>query len=67
VLLGGLIASQFTELVSFFLPVKMPDIALALMQGQPLPTIAVSQLVTTGVWSLLFIVIALWRFSHEEF
>lgn len=67
VLLGGLIASQFTELVSFFLPVKMPDIALALMQGQPLPMIAVSQLVTTGVWSVLFTIVALWRFGREEF
>lgn len=67
VLLGGLIASKFTPLVSFFLPVTMPDVALALMQGQPLPVIAISQLVTAGVWSLLFTIVALWRFSHEEF
>jgi ABC-2 type transport system permease protein len=67
VLLGGLIASQFTPLVSYFLPVKMPDIALALMQGQPLPVIAISQLVTAGVWSVLFTIVALWRFNHEEF
>lgn len=67
VLLGGLIASKFTPLVSFFLPVTMPDVALELMQGQPLPVIAISQLVTAGVWSLLFTIVALWRFSHEEF
>ena len=67
VLLGGLISSQFTPLTSYFLPVKMPDIALGVMQGQPLPMIAVSQLVTTGVWSLLFTILALWRFSREEF
>jgi ABC-2 type transport system permease protein len=67
VLLGGLIASQFTPLVSYFLPVKMPDIALGLMQGQPLPGIAVSQLVTAGVWSILFTIMALWRFSRDEF
>jgi ABC-2 type transport system permease protein len=67
VLLGGLIASQFTSLVSYFLPVKMPDIALAMMQGILLPGIAISQLVTTGAWSLLFTIVALWRFGREEF
>ena len=67
VLMGGLIASQFTPLVSYFLPVKMPDIAVGVMQGQPLPTIAISQLVTTAVWSILFTIVALWRFGREEF
>jgi ABC-2 type transport system permease protein len=67
VLLGGLIASQFTPLVSYFLPVKMPDIALGLMQGQPLPGIAIAQLVTTAAWSLLFTLVALLRFGREEF
>ena len=67
VLMGGLIASQFSPLVSYFLPVKMPDIALALMQGQPLPTIAISQLITAGAWSILFTLVALLRFRREEF
>lgn len=67
VLLGGLIASQFTPLVSYFLPVNMADIALAVVQKQPLPLAAVSQLVATGVWSLLFTSVALWVFGREEF
>lgn len=67
VLMGGLIASQFTPLVSYFLPVSMPNIALALMQGQPLPTIAISELVTVGAWSLLFTLVAMLRFRREEF
>jgi ABC-2 type transport system permease protein len=67
VLMGGLIASQFTPLVSYFLPVNMPDIATALMQGQPLPTIAISQLVTVTAWSILFTLVALLRFRREEF
>lgn len=67
VLLGGLIASQFTPLVSYFLPVKMPDIALGVIQGQPASLIAISQLVATGLWSLLFSLVALWRFGSEEF
>lgn len=67
VLLGGLIASQFTPLVSYFLPVNMPDIAMALTQGQPLPTIAVSQLIAAMAWSILFTLVALLRFRREEF
>jgi len=67
VLLGGLITSQFTPLVSYFLPVNMADIALAVVQKQPLPLAAVSQLVATGVWSLLFTSVALWVFGREEF
>jgi ABC-2 type transport system permease protein len=67
VLLGGMIASQFTQLVSYFLPVNMPDIAVAVIQGQPLPVIAISQLVTTGAWSILFVIVALLRFGREEF
>ncbi|NLG74421.1 MAG: ABC transporter permease subunit [Chloroflexi bacterium] len=67
VLLGGLIASQFTPLVSYFLPVNMADIALAVVQKQPLPLAAVSQLVATGGWSLLFTSVALWVFGREEF
>jgi hypothetical protein len=67
VLLGGMIASQFTPLISYVLPVKMADIALSVMQRQPLSVIAVSQLITTGAWSILFTVIALLSFRREEF
>jgi ABC-2 type transport system permease protein len=67
VFLGGLIASQFFSEVSYFLPVKMQDIAAALAQEQSLPTIAVSQLITTGAWSLLFTLVALVRFRRTEF
>ena len=64
--LGGLIASQFTNLVTYFLPVKMQDIAAMLAQGEALPTAAVSELITVGAWTILFIVVALFRFGREE-
>jgi ABC-2 type transport system permease protein len=67
VLMGGLIASQFTPLVSYILPVNMPMIAATLMQGQLLPTIAISELIVTGAWSVLFTLVALLRFRREEF
>jgi len=42
-----------------------PALAVALMNGQPLPTIY--PLIATVLWSILFIAIALWGFSREEF
>lgn len=42
-----------------------PAMAMLLIQGQPLPTI--TPLVATVLWSIVFIVVALWRFSLEEF
>jgi ABC-2 type transport system permease protein len=40
-------------------------LALVLLDGQPLPTI--TPLIATMLWSILFIAIALWGFSREEF
>jgi hypothetical protein len=37
------------------------------MQGETLPAIAISQLVTTAAWSILFTIVALLRFNREEF
>jgi len=42
-----------------------PSLAMALIQGTPLPTI--TPLIATALWSILFTVVALWRFSREEF
>jgi ABC-2 type transport system permease protein len=67
VLIGGLIASQFSPQISYILPVNMQDIAGLLAQGQPLPTVAISQLVATTVWIILFIGVALRRFGRLEF
>lgn len=39
--------------------------AMLLIQGQPLPTVI--PLVATVLWSILFIAVALWCFSREEF
>jgi ABC-2 type transport system permease protein len=66
VMFGGLIASQFAPQVGYFLPVNMDKIALALSQGQALPAMALSQVIATAAWTILFIVIALWRFKHIE-
>jgi ABC-2 type transport system permease protein len=67
VLIGGVIVSQFIPLVPYLLPVGMPNIAVSLIQGQPLQTIAISEMITASTWSILFTLVALWRFGREEF
>ncbi len=42
-----------------------PSLALTLVQGQPLPTVV--PIIATVAWCLLFIGIAVWRFTREEF
>jgi ABC-2 type transport system permease protein len=42
-----------------------PSLAMALIQGIPLPTI--TPIIATVLWSILFTVVALWSFSREEF
>lgn len=42
-----------------------PSLAVALVQGQPLPTI--TPIIGTSILTIVFIAIALWRFHQEEF
>jgi ABC-2 type transport system permease protein len=67
VFLGGMIFSQFLQQVSFILPVNIKDIAALVAFQQPLPGMAIAQLTSAGVLSLIFTLVALWRFGREEF
>lgn len=44
---------------------EQPALAIMLAQGQPLPTVA--PMIGTAVLSIVFIIVALWRFQQEEF
>ncbi|MDD5467572.1 MAG: ABC transporter permease subunit [Anaerolineales bacterium] len=66
IMFGGLIAAQYAPQVRYFLPVSMDEIALALSLGQALPAVALSQLIATAAWTILFIAVALWRFERLE-
>jgi ABC-2 type transport system permease protein len=44
---------------------KQPSLAVALSNGQPLPLVA--PIIGTMVMTIIFILIALWRFDREEF
>jgi len=67
VMIGGLIVSQFVPKLSYILPLSMHQIALAILQGQPLSPAMGYELITAGLFSALFTVAALWRFGDEEF
>jgi ABC-2 type transport system permease protein len=67
---GSLIPSFLPKVAAFF-PWTLGQIALALAPGSssspPLPATAFVPVAATLLWSLLFIVLAIWRFSREEF
>jgi ABC-2 type transport system permease protein len=65
--LGGMIFAQFLPQVSFVLPVNIKDIAALVAFQQPLPGMAIAQLTSAGILSLIFTLVALWRFGREEF
>jgi ABC-2 type transport system permease protein len=67
VMFGGMIVGQIFPQIGYILPLTMDQIALTLGTGQPLPAMAISQLIMTPVWSLIFMAVALRRFQHVEF
>jgi ABC-2 type transport system permease protein len=67
VLVGGLVVSQFLPKLSYVLPLSMDKIAMSILQGQPLSLPMMYELITAALFSILFMVAALWRFSDEEF
>ena len=66
---GGLIIAQLLPdlKLGYILPVSMDKIALALAQGQTVSPAMGYALITAALFSVLFTVAALWRFSDEEF
>jgi len=67
VMIGGMFAAASFPQIGYVLPMSMDKISLMVALGQPLPTADVSQLISTAVLSILFTLVALWRFQHKEF
>jgi ABC-2 type transport system permease protein len=62
------ILAQLESIVRYvppYMPAKLPQMAVAVALGQPLPS--VKPILSVTVACLLFVVVALWRFSREEF
>ena len=67
VMLGGMLISNFIPQITYVLPVTMDKVAMVLVLGIPLPAMFVSQVISAAVLSIVFILVALWRFQHNEF
>jgi ABC-2 type transport system permease protein len=68
VALGSLFGGSLVPVAQVvqFTPWKLGNVALLPVMGQPLPPVAVTMLASTVVWSLLFIVVAIWQFNRQE-
>ncbi|HLE50635.1 MAG TPA: hypothetical protein VI755_01140 [Anaerolineales bacterium] len=66
VMFGGTILKSFFPQILYVLPLSMDGIALMVMQGIPLPAMFISQVIAAAVLSIVFILVALWRFQHIE-
>jgi ABC-2 type transport system permease protein len=67
-LFGGQIFPNFLpQSVMLIFPWKLSELAPALALGQPLPPVWPIPVIATAAWTIVFIAIALWRFSCEEF
>ena len=66
VLIGGIIVSQFVPKLGYILPLTMDRAAITLLQQQPLPPALGFELISAGLFSLLFLVAALWKFEEAE-
>jgi ABC-2 type transport system permease protein len=67
VLLGGALISGFTGNLAFIMPWPVADLLPPLVLGRELPPIAYLPFVMTGVWTLVFIGVSLWKFEQVEF
>ena len=66
IFLGGMLLRNFIPQILYVLPLSMEGIAMAVVMGMPLPAMFVSQVISTAVLSVVFILLALWRFQHIE-
>jgi ABC-2 type transport system permease protein len=66
VMWGGMILRNFIPQILYVLPLGMEGVAMGVVQGIPLPAIYISELISTAVLSILFTLVALWRFQKIE-
>lgn len=60
------LAGNYLPQIALVLPSSMHGIALGVAMGEPLPATAVWGVISTATMSIVFILVALWRFQHTE-
>ena len=66
IVFGGRMIAGFFPPLAYVLPVTMDGVAQAIMLGIPLPVMMVSQVISTAVLTIVFILVALRRFQKME-
>jgi ABC-2 type transport system permease protein len=64
-LLGGTLLRSIWPL-SLFLPWVLPDMAASVFIGNPLPTVMLTPVLMTFVWSVVFVLVGIRRFNYQE-
>jgi ABC-2 type transport system permease protein len=64
---GAIIAVNFVPQIAYVFPVNLQTVAGTLAQGNRLTDPAMYSMLATAAWSVVFTVVALWRFAREEF
>jgi len=60
------LAGNYLPKIALVLPSSIHGIALWVAMGEPLPVMAVWGVISTATLSIVFILVALWRFQHIE-
>jgi ABC-2 type transport system permease protein len=63
---GNLFAG-FLPWLTVLLPEAIPGILTLLVAGEPLPDVWPIPIILISVYSLIFVILAIWRFNREEF
>jgi ABC-2 type transport system permease protein len=67
-LMGGLLLGGFAEVLLYVSPWALTKTASAVAAGAPLPVeMQIYPLFATGLWCILFVVLAVWKFERTEF
>lgn len=70
--LGSLLGGSFLRNLippglSLATPWLLPDITALIAMGEPLPPMLWIPMITTAIWALIFVFVALWKFQKYEF
>ena len=65
--LGGMLAQERLKGLAQVMPWELPDIAALLATGGQLPARVAIPIVATMLWAGVFVVVAVWRFTRDEF
>ena len=62
----GSILVQLVQQAALVLPVAMQTFATMAASGKAIPPVGLIEILTTALWSLVFVVVAVWRFEKLE-